>query len=672
MDPKVQFDAALRQLRAGNAGKAAELCTSSLEAFPGDANFLVLSARSHIALRDFDAAQPAVEEAVRLYPDFALAHETLGDLLLVQGKLSRALTAYRTAVRLDPANQPVRDKIERTREMEKGGVARSVDPSGRRVIAFEDEIAKAQQHQADGDLRAAEMIYRDILTRDPEHVEAARLLAIIANKQKHHRDAEIFLQRVVKNAPNHTAAWVELVNAQRELHKLEEALESAAKVIELAPDSAESYMVYASAIGVNGDHDAAIRAYEKALSIDPKRAGALTSMAHHQKTIGLQDVAIATYRKAIEIEPDNAEAYWSLANLKTFRFSESEIAAMHELLEKPDLSDASRAQANNALGLEYEAQGDYDRAFKHFAQCNAARRPHESYDPVETEESYGKIIELFTPSFFESAEGPGDSEVTPIFVVGLPRSGSTLIEQILASHSQVEGTHELSELTRAVQSVRRSVERRTQFPAPLEKFGPEHWKAIQDDYIETTLQHRSGAPYFVDKNPNNFLLTGVLKIAIPNAKIIDARRHPLDSCFGSFKQLFASGQPFSYDMTELGEYYLQYDRLMKHFNDVLPGHVHTVHYEEVVADLETEVRKLLDFCGLPFEDACLRFHETERAVKTASSEQVRKPIYSSSVNLWRNYEKHLDELVHILEPLLKHLPGDSRPAALEAEKADLD
>jgi hypothetical protein len=258
--------------------------------------------------------------------------------------------------------------------------------------------------------------------------------------------------------------------------------------------------------------------------------------------------------------------------------------------------------------------------------------------------------------------GVAQTEVTPVFVVGLPRSGSTLIEQILASHSKVDATHELGDLFRIFQAAHRKRKKKGEkFPDSLASLSREQWAELGRDYLERTAIFRQEAPLFIDKNPNTFMFAGFLKIAIPNAKIIDARRHPLDSCFGSYKQLFASGQPFSYDLTEVGEYYLQYRRLMQHWHTVLPGYILDVHYEQVVADLESQVRRILNFCGLPFEERCLRFHETERAVKTASSEQVRKPIYASSVNLWRNYEKHLDSLVHILEPHLTTLPDTERP-----------
>ena len=663
MDQKAQFDKALSALRAGDFRTAAEVCGESLEQFPGDANLLCLGARANLALKNFDRAEKYAEDAIRLFPDFALAHETLGDLQMVRGKVSSARTAYETASRLDPTRRETRERIARAKELEKS--APKV-PAGavRQMPPFQAEIDKARSLEKDGDPRSAEMIYREILKKDPRHPEAARLLAGIASQNKRFRDAEIFLKEVVRNSPDFVRAWVDLANVQRELNQFDDSLNSAREVLKLAPDTAESYMVYASAVGMAGDHEAAIEAYEKALELAPDRAGALSSIAHHQKTIGQQETAIASYRGAIELKPDHAEAYWSLANLKTFRFEDEEVAAMKALLETDDLSDESRAQLHNALGLEMEGRKDYDQAFHHFELCNEARRPLEVYDPVDTESTYDRLIELFDEDYFASKQGNPDTATTPILVVGLPRSGSTLIEQILASHSMVDGTHELGDLSRAVQVVRKKKTRRGRFPEALKDLTVEQWRQVGKEYLERTEIHRAGSPCFVDKNPNNFIYAGVLKLAIPNAKIIDARRHPMDSCLGSFKQLFASGQPFTYDMTELCEYYLQYARLMEHWHAVLPGYVLEVQYEDVVADLETQIRRILDFCGLPFEEACLRFHETERAVKTASSEQVRKPIYSTSVNLWRRYESHLGEMVHILEPLLKTLPPEDRPASL--------
>jgi len=647
---------------------AIQVCEKGLRSFPGDANILCLAAKANLALRQFGESQARAEEAIRLFPDFSTAHEILGDSLLVQGRATAARKAYEQAMRLDPARSVTHDKIDRARKLEQqaalAGAKSSTELAPRPRMAFAAEIGRAIALDRDGDGQGAETIYRDVLKKDPDHVEAARLLAGIAAGRKRFRDAEVFLLRVVSNAPDYARAWVDIANAQRELNKFDAAIDSATQVMRLAPEKAESHMLFAGAIGMVGRHEEAVEVCKDALELSPDKASVLCIMAHHLKTIGRQDDAVAAYRRSIAEKADHAEAYWSLANLKTFRFTEDEVQAMQSLLEDSELPDESRTQIHNALGLEYESRKDYASAFSNFEQGNILRRKAESYDPVDIESTYGRIIDMFDQEIFLQNAGVQPAKTTPIFVVGLPRSGSTLIEQILASHSQVEGTHELGDLQQVVQSARRKKRQRERFPETLAGFGADEWLAIGEEYLERTRIFRSDLPFFVDKNPNNFIYAGILKLAIPNAKIINAKRHPLDSCLGSYKQLFASGQPFSYDLTELGEYYVQYSRLIDHWHTVLPDFVLDVQYEEVVADLEPQVRRILDFCNLPFEEECLRFYETERAVKTASSEQVRQPIYSSSVNLWRNYEPFLETLVHILTPRLQGLAAEDRPATL--------
>lgn len=670
-EQKECFAKASSCLRSGDAELAAKLCDTGLRAWPGDGNFLCLSARANLTLRRFTEAKDRIEEAIRLFPDFANAHDTYGDLLLVQGQAKAAIEAYGQALRLEPSRPETHLKLDRARSMAAGDDARSGDAGAAKVeaprqrMAFEREIARALAYEKEGSADKAEDIYRDILKQDPDHVEAARLLAGIAVSKNRNQDAEVFLLRAVANAPDYGRAWADLTNVQRELEKLDEATESARQVLRLGPDKAEAHMLYASVAGAAGRIEEAIESYGKALDIDGSRPGALSSMAHHLKTLGRQDEAIAKYRESIAVKSDHTEAYWSLANLKTFRFEDAEVATMEALLAGDGLKDESRVHLHNALGFAYEARADFERAFTNFELCNTIRRKSESYDPVQTEHHTDRMIEVFNEEFLRQKSGNGCTDDAAIFIVGLPRSGSTLIEQILSSHSQVEGTHELSDLSRVIQQLRRGSRIRGRFPDALERIAPAEWQRIGQDYIDRTKKFRRGSPRFVDKNPNNFDFIGLLSLALPNAKIINATRHPLDSCFGTYKQLFAKGQPFSYDLTEVGEYYLQYRRLMEHWHDVLPGKVLDVRYEEVVADLDTQLRRMLDYCQLPFEKACLRFHETERAVKTASSEQVRRPIYSSSVNLWRNYEKHLGELIQVLEPLLGELPRADRPASLQ-------
>ena len=656
-------------MRAGDFGDAASVCEQALQIFPGDANLLCLAARADLALGNFNKARQILENVTRMHPDFAVAHDVSGDLLFAQGYVGTAIKAYEQALRLDPTRSSALKKIEKARQLivdaKKPGTPAAKASSGGKQMAFAEEMHDAEQFAKTGDRQHAEDIYRTVLKRDPNHVEAARLLARIAADKNYFDDAEVFLRHAVSIAPDYTRLWVDLASVLKELHKFDESLECADKVLELEPDMAESHVVHAIALGSNGLFDEAIEAYDRALEISPDKPAVLCSLAHHLKTVGEQEQAIANYRRCISIKPNHAQAYWSLANLKTFRFDDSEIEAMQALLENDDLPDESRVQIHNALGLDHEARGEYDAAFGHIEQCNRLRRKAEDYDPVETETRVDKNIEVFDADFLARNAGAGNADPSPIFVVGLPRSGSTLIEQILASHSLVDGTHELFDLAFVARRIRARRKTKSRYPETLLDLSAENWHEIGTDYIESTMRYRAGAPFFIDKNPNNFIFIGLIRLALPNAKVIDARRHPLDSCFGSYKQLFASGQQFTYDLTEVGEYYLQYRRLVDHFQQLMPGFILDVHYEQVVADLETQVRRILDFCNLPFEADCLRFHETERAIKTASSEQVRRPIYSSSVNLWRNYEQHLGELVEVIGPLLQNLPEADQPSEMQ-------
>ena len=646
------------------------VCNVTLQQFPKDLNLLCLCARANIVLRLFEDAKKRLDEAILIAPDFAIARDTFGDLLFLQDKPDRALKEYQKALQLDPDRLHITEKIDQAKTMQielrklQQAADKDRNASAKPRMSFEDEMSQALEHQKADRNQEAEDIYRSILKRDPNHVEAARLLARIAMDYERYGEAEIFLTHALQNAPDYARAWIDLVNAQQKQDKYDEATKSALELLKITPDSPESHMMYAGVIGSAGRHEEAIMAYEKAIALEPEKPGAFSSMAHHLKTIGRQDKAIAAYRQSIAIKPDHTESYWSMANLKTFQFNNEEIDAMQALLLDKDLPDTSRVHVYNALGHEYESRKDYPKAFANFSACNQLRRKSESYDPVETETQHEKIIAIFNKKFLDQTAAEV-SEVSPIFIIGLPRSGSTLIEQILASHSQVEGTHELSDLPRTMQAARRRGSVHKGFPESIEHFGLEQWVEIGQDYLKSTQKYRTDRPFFIDKTPNNFIFSGVLKLALPNAKIINARRHPLDSCFGSYKQLFASGQPFTYDLFELGEYYLEYQQLMEYWHEVIPNFILDVHYEKVVNDLETEVKRMLDFCGLSFEENCLRFYETERAVKTASSEQVRQPLYSSSVNLWRNYEDNLGDLIEILRPLLIELPKSDQPSVLQ-------
>ena len=605
INQKEAFKQAFGFLKNGDARQCINACKNGLIQYPDDINLLCLIARASLSIRLFEDAQGFLNEATRLNPKSSLARETYGDLLLVQGKAEEAIREYSFTKELNPKNEKIDRKINHAKEIKKTltekiskALSQSNNDSSKNTrTLFEDDINEAIEHQNSGRGEVAEEIYRKILKQDPNHIEAARLLANTAMEHDKYSDAEIFLKRVVKNAPQYMRAWSDLIRAQRELGKYKEAHENAEILINLDQQIPESYMVRASVEGEAGLHHEAIKTYKKALSLSPEKPGALCSMAHHLKTVGNQEEAIAAYRQSIKIKPDHTESYWSMANLKTFGFENQEIKDMENLLDNSDLPDAGRVHLHNALGLEYESRKNYDKAFQNLSACNALRRKSESYDPVEYETMIDKIIEIL--SLKKLRNKPAKSaDVTPIFIVGLPRSGSTLIEQILASHSAVEGTHELHEMSLAMQSIREKSNVNKRFPEALELFRPSEWRMLGREYLDTTTKYRTDKLFFIDKNPNNFTFIGAIKLAIPNAKIINAKRHPLDSCFGSYKQLFASGQPFSYDLVELGEYYMEYERIMTHWKEACEGFVLDVNYEDVVSDLDTQVESILNFCGL--------------------------------------------------------------------------
>ena len=387
--------------------------------------------------------------------------------------------------------------------------------------------------------------------------------------------------------------------------------------------------------------------------------------AHVLKTIGDQAGALQAYRAAIREKPDFGEVYWSMANLKVFKFEKYEVTAMEQQLERDDLKTSPEIHFRFALGKAYEDRRDYDRAWHYYHSGNQLQRTQIQYDLNEFELRQSKIMEVFSQEFLAERSGQGCQAADPIFIVGLPRSGSTLIEQILASHSQVEGTAELPILSKIASSIGRYRRDNIQYPEAVRDLRAKDLKAYGEQYMDETRRHRStDRPYFTDKLPNNFSHIGLVSLILPNAKIINTRRHPMDSCLGAYKQLFGQGQNFTYDMFEIAEYYRQYHEVMTHWHSALPGKILDVHYEETVTDLEGQVRRVLEFCGLPFEDQCLRFYTTERAVKTASSEQVRQPIYRAALGKWRRYEKHLGPWQEVLDDIVRELPETVRNAGL--------
>ena len=498
----------------------------------------------------------------------------------------------------------------------------------------------AALHRAQGQFSRAEELYNSVLERDPENSKVFYLLGTLAMEQQQFSDAAVFLKRACTLVPDDANAWVDLGSAYGEQDRFGDAEAAVRRAIQLQPESPRARQVLAGVLSREGRYGEAVTVLAKALELLPNSVELLLANGHCLRTIGRHDDAVSAYRRALELSPSSGDAWWSLANMKTYEFSAAERDLMSEQLEREDLDEQARVSMSFAAGKAAEDAEDFSAAFDLFVAGNSLRRGRESYDPVATSKRVDDLIDAFGASAFDSGPGASPDDAIPVFIVGMPRSGTTLVEQILASHSQVAGTRELPYIEQLAQRASADGDDATSRGQYAQ------W------YLDKTSVHRGSAPVFTDKAPGNFWHVGLIARILPQARFINVRRHPLDACMGSFKQLFATGQSWSYDFFETAEYCLDYHRLMSHWHDVLPGRILDVNYEDVVADLEGEVRRILEHCGLEFEEACVAFHATERAIESASSEQVRMPLYDTAVNQWRNYEAQLGEIIEILQPLV--------------------
>jgi len=563
-----------------------------------------------------------------------------------------------TAVRLDPGEEAAWFSLGRARALL--GLGPEADEAFEKSFELNPErkaLALAAEHQQYGRPEEAGKICRDVLRGNPDNVDALRLLGTVSLGAGRLHEAERLFRRALAQAPDYIEAQLDLGRALKEQQRLEEAIQSFEKAAALQPDNLQAHFLLASVLAPAARTYDAIAAYRRVLELRPNHAGALLGLGHTLKTVGRQEEAVAAYRDCIRLKPANGETYWSLANLKTYTLSDEDIVAMETQVarkdEDEDFNSQSRVNFLFALAKAWEDQGDFDRAWQYYREGNTTQRMEENYDPVRTEVLNDELIKVFDREFLEQQGGQGNPSPEPIFIVGLPRSGSTLLEQILASHSMVEGTAELPYAGLVASSINRNRADGVNYPRAVRELGAGQFRQLGQDYLDLARIHRTeGRPRFVDKMPNNFPAIGFLHLILPNAKIIDARRYPLDSCLSCYRQLFARGQNFTYDLTDIGEYFLQYQRMMDYWHEVLPGRCLTVQYENMVSDFENQVRRLLAYCELPWEDNCLRFYETERPVRTASSEQVRQPVHTRSIHFWRNYESRLQELIEVLEPVL--------------------
>ena len=652
--PKAVFDEALELVNAGDPAAAERVCRDAVARNPKDVNMLGLLGAVLVKMRRLEEAEQVLRRTVRLAPTFAKPHEDLGFALLELERHDEAVEVLQKAVRLDPKLEFARFNLGKALALT--GKGEEADAAFEASFALSPErklLVQAARLHKEGKLEEAEKLYRQALKNNPDNVDAMRMLAMLAATLKHFDDAERLLRRAVAIAPDFLAAVIDLGRVLKEQDRFEEAIGCFKKAIGINPNNPQTHFLLAGACAPAALNHEAVKEYQKTLELSPRHPGALLGLGNALKTIGRLDEAVRAYHDCIDVKPNNGETYWSLANLKTYRFSDEQLAEMEKRVEEDNASgDKSEVNFLFALGKAYDDRQDYERAWHYYERGNDKQRMLVQYDPVHTETINDGIIEVFDQALLEEKSGSGHPDPAPIFVLGLPRSGSTLVEQVLASHSQVEGTSELPYLGRVATSLNRNRPDGVNYPKAVRELEAENFAALGEDYVRYAQLHRTeGKPFFVDKMPNNFPTIGFLHLILPNARIIDARRHPLDACVGNYRQHYARGQTFAYDLTDIGEYYLQYQRMMDHWEEVLPGRILTVQYEEVVTDFDNQVRRILDYCNLPWEEDCIRFYETERPVRTASSEQVRQPIYTGALNFWRNYEAHLDELVEILEPV---------------------
>ncbi|NCF16419.1 MAG: tetratricopeptide repeat protein [Gammaproteobacteria bacterium] len=651
-ETQLTLDGIFRLISTGQFGPAEEYCRSYLEQAPDDINVLGLLGAILLKLERPEDAQPVLEKTIRLEPEFAKPHEDLGFLHLRSGDPAQAIQCFEEAIRLD-AEQPgawsgLADALMHHGDRERAQIARrrfqELSPSGR-------TISEASRCWDAGDTARAEELCEEVLKTEPGNTDALRLLASIAIKDERFVIAEGLLKRLVRLAPNHYLAHNELGRFFGDRGRIPEAIEELRLAVELGPDVANNQRVLGDLLSTVGNNGEALAAYDEALRLEPANATVIAARGHTLRILGRSAEAIEAYEQCTTQNPEIGDAWWNLATMRGYTFSEDQLTAMRQQLDEEGGNDDTRIHAAFALARAAEQQNNYDEAWTWYDRGNSLKRAQVQYDPVTTEMTHNAMIQACDPELLERSKGADFSEPGPIFILGLPRSGSTLVEQILASHSMVEGAGELPYIVMLSSNL--GGQDTSGYPEVLADMTAEQLHAVGESYLYHTRSHREGTlPFFTDKMPTNFAHVGLIHMALPHARIINARRHPLDTCIANYRQLYAQGKNMAYDLYELAEYYLEYDRVMAHWDSVLPGRVLRVFYEDVVADLEGQTRRLLDYCGLPWEDACLDFHRNERPVNTASSEQVRQPIYADSVGYWKHYESQLAEIQEILAPVI--------------------
>jgi tetratricopeptide (TPR) repeat protein len=568
---------------------------------------------------------------------------------LIEVDPAAALARASSAAAAAPANPDAfRLLASSLRRLGRTDEAARADMAGVRASAADPEVAQAGQALLRGDLPTAERLCHAVLQRRPNDVSAIRMMGEVALGVGALSDAEALFRRSLELAPALEYARLNLAEVLLQQSRPADALAALDMLKGEFAGYPETKIFRASALGLLGEYQRAIDVYREIVAAEPGNLQAWTSLAFQLKTIGEPEAAVEACRSALKANPADGEAWWMLADMKTYRFSEAEIAALEAAIADPQARVEDRLRLHMALGKALEDRKHYDRSFEHYRIGNAIHAAQRPFDTALMERVIERMEKLFTVEFFASRAGVGDLAPDPIFIVGLPRSGSTLLEQILASHLMIEGTAELPDL----HSLAGSLEPESKFRGPWKAYPdiladllPERFAELGREYLDSTkVQRKTDRPLFIDKMPNNWIHVGLIQLILPNAKIIDARRHPLACGFSNFKQFYARGHEFSYDLATIGEHYRQYQRLMAHFDRVLPDRVLRVIHEDVVAEPEAQIRRMLDYVGVPFDEACVRFHDTKRSVRSASAEQVRRPIQTDATELWRAYESHLGPL----------------------------
>ncbi len=630
-----------------------KLALGELETFlshrPDDVDALYLQAVAYRYVGARDLALETLSHLKFLSPSHSRAHQEEGHLYRDGGAGEQALQAYSRALALNPSlESSLRESVTLLKAMRRERQAVGLQVQLEALLALPQPLRVAMDLMAQNKLLKAEALCRHFLQQQPKHVPGMRLLADIGLRLGILEDAEFLLESAATFAPTDLQVQMEYVQVLRKRQKFQTALAQAQQLMSAHPTNPQVKSLCAIEHMQTGDFSTALTLLDEVLVQVPDDARTLVTKGHALKTAGRADEAIQTYRRATAVHPEHGESYYSLANLKVYRFDDAQVDAMQAVEANPNLGFMDRVYLNFALAKAFEDRNEYATAFTYYAQGNSLKKAQSRYDSERMHEELAQVKRICDQQLFASRAEFGAASPDPIFILGLPRAGSTLLEQILSSHSQVDGTLELPNILSLSQRLRRQAGGQG-YPDGLLDLSAQECQEFGAAFIEDTRIHRAGAPFFIDKMPNNFRHIGLIKLILPNAKIIDARREPMACCFSGFKQLFAEGQEFSYDLKDIGEYYRDYVDLMSHWDAVLPGFVLRVQHEDVVADLETQVRRMLEFCGLPFEESCLRFFETERNVRTPSSEQVRQPIFTDSIEQWRNFEPWLTPLVSTLQ-----------------------